>query len=95
MKSHHPSPALADRVPTVVLTWMQPFRPCFTAPVWERVIVLVMGAVLAPGKRTVTAALRVMGLEAISNFTGYHQVTIRCSIAPAGTAGPWPAACSP
>jgi hypothetical protein len=77
MKSHHPSPALADRVPTVVLTWMQPFRPCFTAPVWERVIVLVMGAVLAPGKRTVTAALRVMGLEAISNFTGYHQVLNR------------------
>jgi DDE superfamily endonuclease len=52
---------------------MQPFRACFTAPVWEHVLVLVMGAVLAPGKRTVTAALRVMGLDAISNFTGYHQ----------------------
>ena len=38
------------------------FRPCFTAPVWNRILVLVAGAVLAPGKRTVTQALRVMGL---------------------------------
>jgi hypothetical protein len=29
---------------------------------WNRVLVLVAGAVLAPGKRTVTQALRVMGL---------------------------------
>jgi hypothetical protein len=56
---------------------MQPFRACFTAPVWQHVLVLVMGAVLAPGKRTVTAALRVMGLDAISNFTRYHQVLNR------------------
>ncbi len=28
------------------------FRPCFTAPVWSRVLVLVAGAVLSPGKRS-------------------------------------------
>jgi len=38
------------------------FRHCFTAPVWTRVLVLVAGAVLAPGKRTVSQTLRVMGL---------------------------------
>ena len=40
------------------LAWLSVFRPCFTAPVWNRVLVLVAGAVLAPGKRTVTQALR-------------------------------------
>jgi hypothetical protein len=72
-----PPPVIADRIPAFVLVWMQPFRACFTAPVWEYVLVLVMGAVLAPGKRTVTAALRVMGLDGISNFTGFHQVLNR------------------
>ena len=81
MKLHRssacPPPAIADRIPVFLLTWMQPFRTCFTAPVWQHVLVLVLGAVLAPGKRTVTAALRVMGLDAISNFTSYHQVLNR------------------
>ena len=72
-----PPPAIADRIPVFVRAWMQPFRACFTAPVWQHVLVLVLGAVLAPGKRTVTAALRVMGLDAISNFTRYHQVLNR------------------
>jgi hypothetical protein len=30
---------------------MQAWRRCFTAPSWEHVLVLVMGALLAPGKR--------------------------------------------
>ena len=51
---HLIAPALA--------AWLSGFRSCFTAPVWNRVLVLVAGAVLAPGKRTVTQALRVMGL---------------------------------
>lgn len=72
-----PPPPAADLVPAFLSTWLLPFRGCFTAPVWDRVVVLVMGAVLAPGRRTVTAVLRVMGLDAISNFTGYHQVLNR------------------
>jgi len=31
--------------------------------IWQRVLELVMGAILAPGKRTVSAILRVMGLH--------------------------------
>jgi hypothetical protein len=49
-----PPPVIADRIPAFVLVWMQPFRACVTAPVWAYVLVLVMGAGLAPGKRTVT-----------------------------------------
>ena len=38
---------------------------------------LVAGAVLAPGKRTVSQALRVMGLAATSGFSRYHEVLNR------------------
>jgi hypothetical protein len=45
--------------------------------VWNRVLVLVAGAVLAPGKRTVTQALRVMGLADEPSFRRYHKVLRR------------------
>jgi len=36
-----------------------------------------MGATLAPGKRTVTSALRVMGLSSERHFQNYHRVLNR------------------
>ncbi len=56
---------------------MAPFRSVFTAPVFEHALVLLMGAILAPGKRTVSSALRITGRAAVSNFTCYHQVLNR------------------
>jgi hypothetical protein len=64
-------------VPPVLATWLSVFRPCFTTPVWNRALVLVAGAVLAPGKRTVTQALRVMGLADEPSFRRYHEVLSR------------------
>ena len=64
-------------VPPILATWLPVFRPCFTAPVWNHVLVLVAGAVLAPGKRTVTQALRVMGLGDDRGFGRYHEVLNR------------------
>lgn len=43
----------------------------------QQVLVLVAGAVLAPGRRTVTAVLRVMGLGQVPSFTTYHRVLNR------------------
>ena len=63
--------------PPVLATWLTAFRDCFTAPVWKHVLVLVAGAVLAPGKRTVSEALRVMGLAARPGFARYHEVLSR------------------
>ena len=40
---------------------MQPFQQGFTAPTWQHVLVLLVGAILTPGRRTVAAALRVTG----------------------------------
>ena len=64
-------------VAPILLSWLGMFRPCFTAPVWNHILVLVGGAVLAPGKRTVTQALRVMGLADEPGFGRYHEVLNR------------------
>lgn len=53
------------------------FAPLFSKPVWKHVEVLVVGAILAPGKRTVTAALRVCGLSGEKHFQTYHRVLNR------------------
>src|SRR4029453_11988814 len=54
--------AMPAPVPAVLAAWMRPFRGYFTTAVWRHALVLVAGVLLAPGRRTVTAALRVMGL---------------------------------
>ena len=56
---------------------MQPFAEGFTAPTWQHVLVLVVGTILTPGRRTVAAALRVVGLEQTADFTNYHRVLNR------------------
>src|SRR5450756_756226 len=65
--------AAASHIPAILVSWLAVFRPCFTAPVWNHILVLVAGAVLAPGKRTVTQALRVMGLAGEPGFGRYHD----------------------
>jgi hypothetical protein len=60
--------------PAMLDGWMRPFRCHVTAAVWRHVLVLVCGALLAPGRRTVAAALRVMGLGEAAGFAGYHRV---------------------
>ena len=53
------------------------FAPLFTRPVFEHVQLLVVGAILAPGKRTVTSALRAVGLDQEPQFQKYHRVLNR------------------
>ena len=45
-------------LPPAMLPLCTPFAPLFQRRVWPAVLVLVLGTLLAPGKRTVTAALR-------------------------------------
>src|SRR5215212_9448924 len=61
-------------VPAVLAAWMQPFAASFTPAVWRHVLVLIAGSLLAPGRRTVTAALRIMGLDQGAGFAVYHRV---------------------
>jgi hypothetical protein len=58
-------------------TLFNQFRPYFSKRVWNLALVLIVGAILAPGKRTVTAVLRIMGLSQEKRFQNYHRVLNR------------------
>jgi hypothetical protein len=58
---------------------LEPFAPVFRRPVWRRVQVLLAGAILSPGRRTVTQALRVVGLQSERQFPSYHRVLSRAT----------------
>ena len=53
------------------------FAPLFSKSVWQHVQVLVAGAILAPGRRTVSSALRAMGLDQYKRSHRYHRVLSR------------------
>ena len=58
------------------------FSPVFSRPVRQHVKVLLTGAVFAPGKRTVTAMLQIMGLSAASDLQTDHRVLNRAVWSP-------------
>ena len=64
-------------LPAELLNLIVVFQPLFTKPTWEYAKVLLLGAVLARGKRTVTACLRVVGLSEEKAFQNYHRVLNR------------------
>jgi len=66
-------------LPTTMLHLLNPLVPVFSRRLWPHVQVLLAGAILAPGKRTVSAALRVMGLGQTEQFQRYHRVLSRAS----------------
>ena len=64
-------------LPNEYLTLIATFAPVFSERVWRHVPVLLVGASLAPGKRTVTSVLRVMGLSQTKPFQNFHRVLNR------------------
>jgi hypothetical protein len=66
-------------LPTPIIQVLQHFRPAFTRPTWDKALVLLTGTILARGRRTVTAALKQMGLQDNADFTLFHQVLNRAS----------------
>jgi hypothetical protein len=65
---------LPARFAAVILT----FAPVFLQQrTWCRAELLLIGAILAPGKRTVTSLLRITGLSRERRFTNYHRVLNR------------------
>jgi hypothetical protein len=66
-------------LPEAIILILAPFAPLFSHRVWRHAQILLVGAMLAPGARTVTAALRVMGLAAERHFTNYHRVLNRAT----------------
>src|SRR5512134_451265 len=66
--------AVAPGPTDTMVTWLEPFAPLFTRPTWRNALVLIAGAVLAPGRRTVSAALRAAGRDQAPGFARYHRV---------------------
>lgn len=66
-------------LPEAIILVLRHFELAFSEPIWEWAKVLLVGAILAPGIRTVSATLRVMGLSQERQFQNYHRVLNRAS----------------
>ena len=64
-------------LPSAVQEVIVRFAPLFSKRVFAHVKVLIAGAILAPGKRTITSVLRVMGKGDEPHFQRYHRVLNR------------------
>ncbi len=64
-------------MPCELMKFVIAFAPLFSKPVFNRVKVLLTGAILSPHSRTVTNALRVMGKSGEKHFQNYHRVLSR------------------
>ncbi len=80
MKQPHLTPASCGLpLPACLLPRLLAFADLFTRPTWSRALLLLAGAVLAPGKRTVTAMLRILGRDQEHDFPAYHAVLNRAA----------------
>ena len=55
------------------------FAPLFQQRSWRHAQVLLIGAILVPGQRTVTSILRISGLCWERRFVNYHRVLNRAA----------------
>src|SRR5215203_3075637 len=70
---------LPPRFAAVILA----FAPVFLQErTWRHAELLLTGAILAPGKRTVTSLLRIAGLGRERRFANYHRVLNRVAWSP-------------
>ena len=68
-------------LPRSIITVLAHFEPLFTTPTWKKGMVLLEGTLLARGRRTVTTALRQMGL---GDGYAFQWMRIKCLTALAG-----------
>lgn len=64
-------------LPRKIIQVLSTFERVFTKPSWQTAKILLIGAILAPGQRTVAAILRVMGLSHERHFQTYHRLLNR------------------
>jgi hypothetical protein len=69
-------------LPPEIMDVLGAFAPVFSERIWDWGQVLIIGAILAPGKRTVTSILRVMGLRDEQQYQNYHRVLNRAVWSP-------------
>ena len=75
------------RLPARFAALVRAFAPVFLQQrTWRHAELLLIGAILAPGKRTVTSLLRIAGLGRERRFTNYHRVLNRAAWSPRAAA---------
>jgi len=69
-------------LPTRFVSVIVAFAPLFRQRTWRHARALLSGAILAPGTRTVTSVLRILGLARERRFCRYHRVLSRAVWSP-------------
>lgn len=69
-------------LPATITGVLEVFAPAFSRRIWARAQLLLLGAILAPGARTVTAVLRILGRSQERSFPSYHRVLSRARWSP-------------
>ena len=69
-------------LPAVIVTLLLPFERLFDPRTWRKAQLLAMGAILSPGKRTVSSALNILGIGQHGDFAVYHHVLNRARWSP-------------
>ena len=69
-------------LPDAIVSLLTPFSVQFQRRTWLKSRLLLVGAILSSGKRTVTSALHVMGLSHERSFAQYHHVLNRAAWSP-------------
>ena len=64
-------------LPSEYTTILSSFARLFSKRIWQNAQLLLIGAILAPGQRTVAAVLRIIGLETNPHFQTFHRVLNR------------------
>ena len=61
-------------IPASIAAILYCFSDLFSTRIWHHAQVLILGAILCPGTRTISAVLRVLGLSQARSFSKYHRV---------------------
>ena len=69
-------------LPAVIVTLLLPFEHLFDPRTWRKAQLLAVGAILSPGKRTVSSALNILGIGQHGDFAVYHHVLNRAQWSP-------------
>ena len=69
-------------LPEVMVTLLLPFEPLFDPRTWRKAQLLTVGAILSPGKRTVSSALNILGVGQRGDFATFHHVLNRARWSP-------------
>ena len=81
MRQSRPLDAIADTpLPTHLLSHLSSFADLFNGPTWVNALLVLTGSLLAPGRRTVTAALRILGREHEADYATCHRVLARVAM---------------